>query len=106
MTEAATLTDNFLIVFLLYPSPSKGGGGVPKFVPSFFGGGREKSPTGDTFDQLPGEMSQIRGKLAYNVGDYLVSSPKGAVLVSTSGTESSNPRPHSLNGSSVEGLQP
>ena len=28
MTEASTLTNIFLRIFLLYPSPSKGGGGV------------------------------------------------------------------------------
>ena len=81
-----------------------GGGGVLNLF-RVWGGGTKNSPTGDTFDQLPGEMSQIRGKIAYNIGDYLVSSPKGAVMVSSPGTESLNPRPHSLNESSVEGLQ-
>ena len=97
MTEASTLTNYFQAL-------QRGGGG-PKFVPTWGGGDTKKSPTGDTFDQFPGEMSQIRGKLAYNVGNYLVSSPKGAVLAATPGTESSNPRPHLLNDSFIEGLQ-
>ena len=45
-------------------------------------------------------MSWIRGKLADHVGDHVVLSPEGAVLVTSPGTESSYPRPpHSLNGS-------
>ena len=48
-------------------------------------------------------MSLIRGKLADHVGDHVVLSPEGAVLVSSTGTESSYPRPpHSLNDSSLE----
>ena len=50
-------------------------------------------PPGDLFDQSPGEMSLIRGKLADHVGNYVVLSPEGVVLVTSPGTKSSYPRP-------------
>ena len=60
------------------------------------------APTGNIFDQPPGGRNWIRGKLADHVGDHVVLSPKGAVLVTSSGTESSYPRPRqSLNNSTV-----
>ena len=46
-------------------------------------------PPGDLFDQPPGEMSSIRGKLADRVGDHAVRSPEEVVLVTSPGTESS-----------------
>ena len=46
------------------------------------------APTGDLFVQPPGGMNWIRGKLADHVGDHLVLSPEGAVLVTYPGTES------------------
>ena len=47
----------------------------------------------DLFDRPPGEMNWIRGKLADHVGDHVVLSPEGVVLVPTPGTESSYPPP-------------
>ena len=38
-------------------------------------------------------MSRIRGKLADYVGDHVVLSPEGVILVTSPGTESSYPRP-------------
>ena len=56
--------------------------------------------TGDIFDQPPGGINCIRGKLADHVGDHLVLSSEAAVLVIYLGTESSYPRPpQSLNNS-------
>ena len=43
-------------------------------------------------------MSCIRGKLSDRVGNNVILSPEGAVLMAFPGTESSNP-PHSLNDS-------
>ena len=64
------------------------------------GDGTKIALTGDIFDQPPGGMSCIRGKLADHVGDQLVLSPEGPVLVTSPGTESSYPRPpQSLNNS-------
>ena len=58
------------------------------------------APTGDIFDQSPGGMSRIRGKLADHVGDHIVLSPEEGILVTSPGTESSYPRPpQSLNNS-------
>ena len=74
------------------------GRGCNIFVPDLGGDGTKITPTGDIFDQPPGGMSFITGKLADRVGDYLVLSPEGAVLVTSPGTESSYPRPpQSLN---------
>ena len=57
------------------------------------GDGTKIVPVGDIFDQPPGEMSSIRGKLADLVGDHVDLSPEGAVLVTSMGTESSYPPP-------------
>ena len=79
-----------------------GGRRCNNFVSVLRGGGTKIAPTGDIFDEPPGEMSLIRGKLADHVGDHVVVSPEGAVLVSSTGTESSYPRPpHSLNDSGI-----
>ena len=53
----------------------------------------KSAPPGDLFGQPPGEMSQIPGKLADHIGDHVVLSPEGVVLVIYPGTESSYPRP-------------
>ena len=77
-----------------------GGGAGSNFVPALGGDDTKRSPTGDIFGQPPGEMSSVRGKLANHVGDHVVLSPEGAVLVTSTGTESSYPRPpQSLNNS-------
>ena len=70
-----------------------GGRGCHKFVPVLGGDGTKIAPPGDLFDQPPGEMSSIRGKLADNVEDHLVLSPEGVVLVTSPGTDSSYPPP-------------
>ena len=70
------------------------------FDPVMGGNGTKIAPTGDIFDQPPGQMRRIWGKLADHVGDHVVSSPEGAVLVTSPGTKSSYPRsPQSLNSS-------
>ena len=51
------------------------------------------SPPGDLFDQPPGEMRWIRGKLAEYIRDHVILSPEGVVLVTSPGTESLYPRP-------------
>ena len=77
------------------------------FVPVLRGDGTKIAPTGDIFDQTPGGMISIRGKLADHVGDHVVISPEGAVLVTSPGTESSYPRPpQSLNNSTALSLPP
>ena len=40
----------------------------------------------------PGEISVIRGKLTDHIGDHVVLSPEGVVLVTSPGTASSYPR--------------
>ena len=45
------------------------GQGWYRFVPVLVVDGTKTAPPGDLFDQLPVEMSSIRGKLANNVGD-------------------------------------
>ena len=91
-----------MYVVILYSTRSMiggGGRGCTKFSP-VWGGDGTKSPTGDIFDQPPGGMISIWGKLAGHVGDHVVLSPDRAVLVTSSGTESSYPRPpQSLNNS-------
>ena len=78
------------------------GRGCNKFVPVLKGNGTKIAPTGDICVQPPGEMSWIRGKLADHVGDHAVLSPEEVVLVTSSGTELSHPRPsQSLNNSSL-----
>ena len=81
-------------------STIKGGRGCNKIVPVLRGNGTKIAPTGDIFDQPPGGMSWIRGKLADHVGDHVVLSTEEGVLVTSPGTESSYPRPpQSLNNS-------
>ena len=53
----------------------------------------EITQPGDLFDQPPGKMNYIRGKLADHVGDHVVLSPAGVVSVASLETESSYPRP-------------
>ena len=58
------------------------GGRVCNIVfPVLRGNGTKIAPTGDIFDQPPGGMSWIRGKLADHVGDHVVLSPEEGVLV-------------------------
>ena len=77
-----------------------GGAGSSNFVPVLGGDGTKIAPTGDIFGHPPGGMSSVRGKLVNHVGDHVVLSPEGAVLVTSTGTESSYPRPpQSLNNS-------
>ena len=71
-----------------------GGGGCHKFVPVLGGDGTRIAPPGEIFDQPPGDMSWIRGKLADHVGNHVVLSPEGVVLMTSSGTESSYPPPN------------
>ena len=73
-----------------------GGRGCNIFVPVLGGNGTKIAPSGDIFDQPPGQMQWIWGKLADHVGDHVVSSPEGAVLVTSPGTKSSYPRPPQL----------
>ena len=76
------------------------GRGCNKFVPVLRGNGTKIAPTGGICVQPPGEMSWIRGKLADHVGDHAVLSPEEVILVTSSGTELSHPRPsQSLNNS-------
>ena len=70
-----------------------GGRGCRIFVPVLAGNGTKKAPPGETFGQPPGIISSNRGELADHVGDHVVLSPEGAVLVTYPGTESSYPRP-------------
>ena len=80
-----------------------GGRGCNKFDPVLGGNGMKIASTGDIFDQPPGQMRLIRGKLADHVGDHVVLSPEGAVLVTSPGTKSSYPRlPQSVNPSKGE----
>ena len=55
--------------------PAVGGRGCHKFVPALGGSGTKIAPPGDIFDQPPGEMSSIQGKLADHVDDHAVLSP-------------------------------
>ena len=84
-------------------STIEGGRGCNNFVPVLRGNGTKITPTRDIFDQPPGGMSWIRGKLADHVGDHVALSPEEGVLVTSPGTESSYPRlPQSLNNSQLE----
>ena len=77
-----------------------GGAGSNNFVPVLGGDDTKIAPAGDIFRQPPGGMSSVRGKLANHVEDHVVLSPEGVVLVTSTGTESSYPRPpQSLNNS-------
>ena len=79
------------------------GGVCDKFVPVLGGDGTKIVPPGDLFDQPPGELNSIRGKLADHAGDNVVLSPEGAVFVPSPGTESSYPRPpHSFEHSALQ----
>ena len=80
-----------------------GGRGCHTFFPFWGRDGTKIVPPGDLFDQPPGEMIWIRGKLADHVEDHVVLSPEGVVLVTSPGTESSYPRPpHSLKRSEIK----
>ena len=69
------------------------GGGCRRFVPFLGGDGTKLAPIGDIFNQPSGELCVIRGKLADYIEDHAVLSPEGANLVTSSGTDSSFPRP-------------
>ena len=56
-----------------------GGGGCHNFVPVLGGDDTKIAPPGDLFDQPPGEMSWIRGKLADHAGDHVALSPEGVI---------------------------
>ena len=74
------------------------GRGCHNFFPVLRGDGTKTAPPVEIFDQPPGEMSSDRVKLVDDVRGYAVLSPKGAVLVTSPGTEPSHPRfPQSLN---------
>ena len=66
---------------------------MSQFCPRFGRGRHKSSPFRGLFDQPSGEMNRIRGKLADYVGDHVVLSPEGIFLATSSGTESSYPRP-------------
>ena len=61
------------------------GGRCWKNFPFLVGDGTKISPSGDIFHRPPCERSSIRVKLADHVGDHLVLSPEGAVLVTSPG---------------------
>ena len=82
-------------------STIEGGRGCNKCVPVLRGNGTKIAPTGYIFDQPPGGMSWVRGKLAGHVGGHVVLSPEEGVLVTSPGTESSYPRPSQLLNNSV-----
>ena len=71
----------------------EGGRGMSQVCPRFGKERHENSPLGDLFDQPPGEMSSVRGKLADHVADHVVLSPEGVDLMTSPGTESSYPHP-------------
>ena len=77
------MRSTLVLVCFLFPtrSTNEGGSGCNKFVPVLRGKGTKIAPTGYIFDQLPGEMSWIRGKLADHVGGHVVLSPEEGVLV-------------------------
>ena len=52
-----------------------GGRGCYEFVPVLRGNGTKTTPTEDIFDQPPGGVISIRGKLADHVGDHVVLTP-------------------------------
>ena len=69
------------------------GRGCNIFFPVLRGNGTKIAPTGNRFDQPPGQKRRIWGKLADHVGDHALSSPEGAVSMISTGTKSSYPRP-------------
>ena len=81
-----------LPVFILDKFNDWGGGEDVTYLSPFWEGTARKKTTGDIFDQPPGQMRRIWGKLADHVGDHVVSSSEGAVLVTSPGTKSSYPR--------------
>ena len=76
-----------------------GGRGCNIFVPVLGGNGTKIAPTGDRFDQTPWSNAMNLGQACRPCrGSHVVSSPEGAVLVTSPGTKSSYPRPpQSLN---------
>ena len=66
---------------------------MSQICPRFGRGSTKTASPGDITDQSPHEMSSIRGKLADHVGDYVLLSLEGAVLVTCPGIESSYRRP-------------
>ena len=79
-----------------------GGRGCRKFVPVLGGDGAKTAPPGDIFDQPPGKLSSIWGKLTDHVEDHAVLSAEEVVSVTTPGTESTYPHPpQSLNDSKL-----
>ena len=89
-----TETGELLIALsVIFQRLGGGGRGCNKFFLVLGGDGTRTAPTGYIFDQPPGGMIPVRGKLANRVGDHVVLSPEGAVLVTSPGTESSYPHP-------------
>ena len=70
-----------------------GGRGCRKFVPVLKGNGPKIARPGDIFDQSPGEMSSIQGKLADHIEDRAVLSSEVAVLATTPGRNRCIPGP-------------
>ena len=61
-----------------------GGEGCQKLVPaSLERDSTKNNPPGYRFDQILGEMSCVRGKLSYHIGDHIVPSPVGYGLVTS-----------------------
>ena len=56
---------------------------MSQICPRFGRGQHQNSPSRDLFDQPPGEMNLIRGKLADHVGDHVVLPPEGIVFVTS-----------------------
>ena len=70
-----------------------GGRGCHRFVPILVGGGTKTAPPRDLFDQSSGEIGSIQGMLADHVGDHVVLSPEGVVLVTSRGRNCRIPAP-------------
>ena len=85
LSSYCTFLYGAVVVHLAWKFSPFGGEDSTKIAPT--------DPPGDIFDQPSGEMSSIRGKLADHVGDYVVLSTEGAVLVTSQGKESSYPHP-------------
>ena len=66
---------------------------MSKLCPRFGGDGTKIAPPGDIFDQPPGDMSSIWGKLADHVGNHAALSPEGGVVATSPETELSYPCP-------------
>ena len=69
------------------------GRGCNKFVPVLGRDGTKIASPGHLFDQFPGEISLIRGKLANHVRDHVVLSPEGVVSVTFRGWNHRIPAP-------------